>query len=68
MSFYLGWVCKNCKRAINSERRSLRVKSRLKCKICGRTQALEDSIHSGVSEDALAITEWVKQWNSRKLH
>ncbi len=68
MSFYLGWVCKNCKRAMNSERRSLRVKSRLKCKICGKTQSFDESIHSGISEDALVITEWVKQWNSQKLH
>ena len=68
MSVYLGWVCRNCKRAINSERRSLRVKSRLKCKICGKTQAFDESIHSGVSEDPLVITKWVQQWNSRKLH
>ncbi|MBT5274866.1 MAG: hypothetical protein CXT77_03875 [uncultured DHVE6 group euryarchaeote] len=68
MSYYLGWVCRTCKRAINSERRSLKVKSRLKCKICGKTQAFDESIHSGVSDNPLIITDWVKQWNSRKLH
>lgn len=68
MSFYLGWICKNCQRAINSERRKVDTKSVLRCKICGKSQKLNQTIHSGVSDDALVITEWVKQWNSRKSH
>lgn len=68
MSYYIGWVCRNCKRAINSERRKVDTASTLRCKMCGKSQKLNKSIHSGVSDNALLITEWVKQWNSKKSH
>ncbi len=68
MSYYIGWVCRNCKRAINSKRRKVDTTSMLRCKMCGKSQKLNKSIHSGVLDNPLVITKWVKQWNSKKLH
>ena len=68
MRVYIGWVCRNCKRAVGSERRSISVKSRLKCKICEKTQVYDESIKSGLSDNPLVIVKWVQEWNSRKLH
>jgi len=62
---FIGWVCKNCNRAINSGKNSIEPNSRIKCKMCGKSQLLANTIHSKKSRDALTITEWVKGFNSK---
>ena len=62
---YVGWVCGGCNRAINSGKSRIDLNSIMKCKICGKTKKLSDSIHSKKSFDSLEVTEWVKQFNNK---
>ncbi len=64
---FIGWVCTNCKRAINSGKQKFQKDSRVKCYGCNKSTKLLNTIRSSISRDSLKITEWVKKYNSTKL-
>lgn len=63
---FVGWVCTNCKRALNSGKQKFQYDSRVKCYGCNKSTKLSNTIHSAISRDSITITEWVKEYNSTK--
>jgi len=63
---FVGWVCIECKRALNSGKKIFKHDSRVKCYGCNKSRKLTSTIHSPISEDSLLITEWVKKYNFTK--
>ncbi len=63
---FVGWVCINCKRALNSGKQKFKHDSRVKCYGCNKSVKFSSTIHSEISADSLVITEWVKKYNSTK--